>query len=66
MIKDPPFGTIKSVVTYDIYCALCKDDDSVGELNDLREDAIKAARKKGWSKTKEHGWICPECKKKCG
>lgn len=41
------------------YCGLCGTIENTGRA--YLKDAHTTLRAKGWSHTKDHGWICKEC-----
>ncbi|NWL87572.1 hypothetical protein DMN77_08135 [Paenibacillus sp. 79R4] len=53
-------GYISSEFT--VWCGKCSKWEQVSTIS--KTFAAKEFTKSGWRKTKEHGWVCPSCKKK--
>ena len=46
---------------YTFWCGIEKCIDWYQFSSTNKTDAIKEAKRNGWEKTKEFGWICPQC-----
>lgn len=61
-MQNPSVLQGKYVRMAEAYCAECTNRAYVGGWSVAAIDAN--LRSKGWSLTKLHGWVCPECKQK--
>ncbi|MGI8827998.1 MAG: hypothetical protein ACR2JC_20685 [Chloroflexota bacterium] len=46
---------------YWMLCGLCGRETALDARK--RRVAIEEARERGWVRTREHGWVCSECKR---
>jgi hypothetical protein len=59
MSCDPPGHIYKM---FFVYCAKCHNDEPLDFVRTYAEGR-GLARRRGWSLTRAHGWVCPECKR---
>lgn len=54
-------GTIFSIKTYEVECALCDNNEVHGHSKLTKKLFEKYLREKGWRNVTGYGWVCRGC-----
>jgi hypothetical protein len=57
----PVLGSLERV--FIVTCAVCGSEYRRWGTNQTKASTARAARAKGWSKSRDRGWLCPDHKR---